>query len=259
MCNLCASPCSFIHLVTVLGTKRTTKAKSLHAQILPLRAIWLEGPRLWMAKEGFSLFVCLFFKYYLLLFLFLVALDLLCCVRTFSGCGKRALFPSCVGFSLWCLLLLLSTGALSTRASVVAAHGLSSWSWKALQHGLSSCPSSRWKLPGPGAEPASSALAGGLSSTVPARKSSPSVPYHSASGLKYCNLPAPWFLDSSPYVQGFPGDSARQCRRLWFHPWVGSIPWRRKWQPNPGFSLGRGAWRAVQSMGLQKSWTWLID
>ena len=53
----------------------------------------------------------------------------------------------------------------------------------------------------------SSALAGGLSSTVPARKSSPSVAYHSASGFKYCNLPAPWFLDSSPYVRGFPGDS----------------------------------------------------
>jgi len=38
---------------------------------------------------------------------------------------------------------------------------------------------------------------------------------------------------------GFPGGSAvkkppaNQGRRLRFHPWVGKIPWRRKWQPAP--------------------------
>ena len=26
-------------------------------------------------------------------------------------------------------------------------------------------------------------------------------------------------------------ESACQCRRLWFDPWVGKIPCRRKWQP----------------------------
>ena len=26
-----------------------------------------------------------------------------------------------------------------------------------------------------------------------------------------------------------------QGRRHWFYPWVGKIPWRRKWQPTPVF------------------------
>ena len=29
-----------------------------------------------------------------------------------------------------------------------------------------------------------------------------------------------------------------QSRRPRFDPWVGKIPWRREWQPNPGFLLG---------------------
>ena len=34
------------------------------------------------------------------------------------------------------------------------------------------------------------------------------------------------------------GKSACQCRRRCFDPWVGKIPWRRKWQPAPVFLLG---------------------
>ena len=30
-----------------------------------------------------------------------------------------------------------------------------------------------------------------------------------------------------------------QCRRCGFDPWIRKIPWRRKWQPNPVFLLGR--------------------
>ena len=30
-----------------------------------------------------------------------------------------------------------------------------------------------------------------------------------------------------------------QCRRSWFNPWVGKIPWRRKWQPTPVFLPGK--------------------
>ena len=42
----------------------------------------------------------------------------------------------------------------------------------------------------------------------------------------------------------FPGgtsgkESTCQCRRYRFHPWVGKIPWRRKWQPTPVFLLGK--------------------
>ena len=41
----------------------------------------------------------------------------------------------------------------------------------------------------------------------------------------------------------------RRCKRCKFKPWVGKIPWRRKWQPAPVFCLGnhmdRGIWRAT--------------
>ena len=38
----------------------------------------------------------------------------------------------------------------------------------------------------------------------------------------------------------------RRCKRCGFHPWVGKIPWRRKWQPTPVFlpgeSHGQSGW-----------------
>jgi len=34
-------------------------------------------------------------------------------------------------------------------------------------------------------------------------------------------------------------ESAFQCRRHGFYPWVGKIPWRRKWQPLPLFLPGK--------------------
>ena len=49
---------------------------------------------------------------------------------------------------------------------------------------------------------------------------------------------------------GFPGkESSCQFRRLGFDPKVGD---QRKWPPTPVFLCG-------ESMGLQKSWTWLSD
>ena len=38
-----------------------------------------------------------------------------------------------------------------------------------------------------------------------------------------------------------------QCRRPRFDPWVGKIPWRRKWQPTPVFLPGKshGRWSLV--------------
>ena len=33
-------------------------------------------------------------------------------------------------------------------------------------------------------------------------------------------------------------ESTCQCRRHGFDPWVGKIPWRRKWQPTPVFWSG---------------------
>ena len=32
----------------------------------------------------------------------------------------------------------------------------------------------------------------------------------------------------------------RRCKRCRFNPWVGKIPWRRKWQPTPVFFPGKG-------------------
>ena len=34
-------------------------------------------------------------------------------------------------------------------------------------------------------------------------------------------------------------ESTCQCRRHRFNPWVGKVPWRRKWQPTPVFLPGK--------------------
>ena len=70
-------------------------------------------------------------------------------------------------------------------------------------------------------------------------------------------------------LMGFPGGTSGkeptcQCRRhkrLGFSPWMGTIPWRKKWQPTPVFLPGksygqRGSWWATVH-GVEKSWTWL--
>ena len=52
-------------------------------------------------------------------------------------------------------------------------------------------------------------------------------------------------------------ESASQCRRHGFDPWVGKIPWTRKWQPLQDSCLGnstdRGAWQATVHGGLKES------
>ena len=62
-------------------------------------------------------------------------------------------------------------------------------------------------------------------------------------------LGLPWWLRGS--------NVCLQCRRPWFDPWVGKIPWRRKWQPTPVFfpgeSHGWGTWWATVH-GVTKSW-----
>ena len=51
----------------------------------------------------------------------------------------------------------------------------------------------------------------------------------------------PWWLSGK--------ESACQFKRHGFNPWVGKIPWNRKWQPSPVSFLGnpmdRGAWWAA--------------
>ena len=54
--------------------------------------------------------------------------------------------------------------------------------------------------------------------------------------------------------------SAGRCKRHGFDPWVGKIPWRRKWQSTPVFLPGESrGWGSLMgySHGVIKSWTWL--
>ena len=51
----------------------------------------------------------------------------------------------------------------------------------------------------------------------------------------------------------------QQRRRPRVNPWVGKIPWRRKWQPTPGYSclensMDRGTWQTTVH-GVAKSQT----
>ena len=49
----------------------------------------------------------------------------------------------------------------------------------------------------------------------------------------------------------------KSLRRHKFYPWVGKIPWGRKWQPTPVFLPGESPWTEqpgrIQSIGSQKS------
>ena len=56
---------------------------------------------------------------------------------------------------------------------------------------------------------------------------------------------SPWGLKESDTTEhlSFPTwcsgkESACQCKRCKFNPWVGKIPWRREWQPTPVFLPG---------------------
>ena len=76
-----------------------------------------------------------------------------------------------------------------------------------------------------------------------------------------------WKLNSiSPYIElGFLGglnskESACNCRRPKFDPWVGKISWRRAWKPTPVFLPGKshgqeepGPWSCKES-----DVTWLL-
>ena len=58
---------------------------------------------------------------------------------------------------------------------------------------------------------------------------------------EHCPLQQYPFGKQYTYLPGLPR-SARQCRRHKRHrfdPWIGKIPWSRKWQPAPGFLPGK--------------------
>ena len=73
-----------------------------------------------------------------------------------------------------------------------------------------------------------------------------------------------WGFSGGLWRGGSPGgasgkEPACQCRRhkrSRFDPWVGKIPWRRKWQPTPVFLPGRIPWieepGGLQPVGSQR-------
>ena len=72
--------------------------------------------------------------------------------------------------------------------------------------------------------------------------------------FKFSNI---WYFIRIPsWLSG--KESACQCRRCAFDPWVGKIPWRRKWQPTsvflPGKSHGHRSLAATVHE-ITKSWT----
>ena len=58
----------------------------------------------------------------------------------------------------------------------------------------------------------------------------------------------PWWHSS--------GESICQCRRHGFNPWVGKLPWRKKWQPTPVFlpgkSYGQRSLAGLQYIGVAR-------
>ena len=80
-------------------------------------------------------------------------------------------------------------------------------------------------------------------------------PHFSSENFNYLNI----YVDFPGGSEKNPGgkEPAGQCKRHGLDPWIGKIPWRRKWQPTPVFLPGkfpRGAWRATVH-GVTKSRT----
>ena len=82
---------------------------------------------------------------------------------------------------------------------------------------------------------------------------------HVASSLDQGSNPGllHWQADSLPLPCSSDGkESACQCRRPGFDPWVEKIPWRREWQPTPVFLPGESSWTEepgwLQSMESQR-------
>ena len=72
-------------------------------------------------------FNCYYIKKNLCIYLFLAALGLLCCARSFSSCGERGLlFTAVHGLLIVVASLCCGAQAVGTQASVVVACGLSS-------------------------------------------------------------------------------------------------------------------------------------
>ena len=62
-----------------------------------------------------------------------------------------------------------------------------------------------------------------------------------------------WTSQVAQWVKNLPAiQRHRRCGRRRFDPWVGKIPWKRKWQPTPVFSPG--ASHGPRSLSGYSSW-----
>ena len=121
-----------------------------------------------------------FFLNFLICFiylLFLAALGLRCCAWALPSCGELGAAPRRGARASHCGgLSPCGARAPGVLASAAVARRLSSCGSRAPECRLSSCgalaqlPCSMWDLSGPGLEPASPALAGGLPTTAPPGK-----------------------------------------------------------------------------------------
>ena len=64
------------------------------------------------------------------------------------------------------------------------------------------------------------------------------------------NLGLPWW--TSDKASACQGRRLRRCSRRGFNPWVGKIPWRRKWQATPVFLPGES--HGQRSLGGYSPW-----
>ena len=112
---------------------------------------------MWWQQDFFNSFLVIIYLFIYLFILFMAVLGLRFCARAFSSCGEQG--P----------LFIAVRGPLTITASLVVEHRLQT-------RKLSNCGSraqplcGMWDLPRPGLEPASPALAGRFSTTVPPGK-----------------------------------------------------------------------------------------
>ena len=121
---------SIIHLLVSILTGRVTKTGFLTSSARCVDHLYVapEFNRIFTIPQSLTTKYILFFSFF-----FLAALGL-------SSCRERGLLYSCGAWaSHWGDFSYCGAQALSTRASVVAAHGLSSCDSWALERGLSSC------------------------------------------------------------------------------------------------------------------------
>ena len=111
----------------------------------------------------------------------------------------------------------------------------SPWNSQGQNTGMGSLSLLQGNLPNPGIKPKSPAL---QADSLPAEpQGSPRILEWVAYSFSSASSQPRNQTGVSGIVGGF-FTSCLQCGRPRFNPWVGKIPWRRKWQPSPVFLPG---------------------